>query len=303
MKKSMKALLIAFVLAFTFTIPAASAGGLRDKLDGLVKKVEERFSRDEEEPVTEEGKKHALEKTVKGILNNLATQREETGISSDEALDNLMQMITDENGELDLSAVFGLLSMFGIGGDSETADTENNESGSYITALRNRDAVTEARLLEEYSDMIGEGDVPLITIFTITNDEENIDTLLGYFEVTAYTLDGANLKYKDSVSDIAYFVYNMDEDLNFEITEMVVARDDETINTLCGRHGIDRETFDRRTSKEKLDFFRTFDMVLFLENHPEYEQIEYNGEMYTKDELDALNTKLWDVMLSDAAAE
>ena len=303
MKKSMISLLVAFVLAFSFTVPAASAGGISDKLDSLRNKIEERFSRNDAESVPKEEKKHALEKTIKGIIERIAAMTDETGVSSDEALDNVLQMITDEKGELDLSAVFGLLSFFGIGDDSDAAGTEEEEISSYITAIRNRDAITDARLLEECAEMIGEGDVPFISAFSVSNEEESIDTLLGCFNLIVYTLDGSDLKYKDSVSDIAYIVYNMDEDLNFEISEVVVARDDETLNTLCGRHGISREDFDRRTSEDDLAFFTTLDMVMFLDAHPEYERIEYNGKMYTREEMDSLNTGILEATILNAFAE
>ena len=303
MKKALISLLVASVLAFSFTIPAASAGGMRDKLDSLRNKIEERFNRDDAESVPKEEKKHALEKTIKGIIEKIAAMTEETGISGDEALDNLLQMITDEKGELDLSAVFGLVSIFGIGDDSDATGTEEEEISPYITAIRNRDAITDARLLEECAEMIGEGDVPFISVFSVSNEEDNIDTLLGCFNLIVYTLDGSDLKYKDSVSDIAYFVYNMDEDLNFEISEMVVARDDETLNTLCGRHGISREDFDRSTNEDDLAFFTTFDMVLFLDTHPEYERIEYNGKMYTREEMDSLNTEILEATILNAIAE
>ena len=302
MKKSMMSLLAAFVLAFSFTIPAASAGGMRDKLDSLMNKIEERFSRNDAESVPKEEKKYALEKTIKGIIDKIAATMDETGVSGDEALDYLMQMITDEKGELDLSAVLGLLSISQIGGDTDAADTEEEEISPYITAIRNRDAMTEAYLLKEHAEMIGEGDVPFISIFTVSNEEENIDTLLGRFTLIVYTRDGSDLKYKDSVSDIAYFVYNMDEDMNFEISEAVVAHDDETLNALCGRHGISREDFDRRTGEDALAFFTTFDMVLFLDSHPEYERIEYNGEMYTREEMDSLNTKILEETILNAVA-
>ena len=160
--------------------------------------------------------------------------------------------------------------------------------------------MTEARLLEECADMIGEGDVPLVSTYALSNDEDTVDTLLGYFEVIVFTPDGTDLKYKNSVSDVAYFAYSMDDNLNFEITEVVVARDDETLNTLCAKHGIERESFDRRTGETHLEFFRTFDMSVFLENHPEYERIEYNGKMYTKDEMSALNTELVNVLISSS---
>lgn len=302
MRKSIMSLLVAFVLAVSFTIPAASAGGMRDKLDSLREKIEERFSRDDAESVPKEEKKYALEQTIKGVIDKFAATMDETGVSGDEALDNLKQMITDEKGELDLSAVFGLLSIFGIGGNSDAADTEEEEISPYITALHNRDAITEAYLLKEHAEMIGEGDVPFISIFTVSNEEENIDTLLGRFTLIVYTLDGSDLKYKDSVSETAYFVYKMDDDQNFEISEAVTARDDETLNALCGRHGISREDFDRRTGEDDLAFFTTFDMVLFLDSHPEYERIEYNGKMYTREEMDSLNTKILEETILNAVA-
>ena len=122
MKKSLIALLMSLVLVVTLAAPA-SAGGLRDKFKTLKEKIESAIAGEEEtepepeaepkaepEAETEDDEdKYAVEKAVKKLLIYVEDQCKENGIEPEEALDMVMTMVTDKDGNLDLSSVLGLI--------------------------------------------------------------------------------------------------------------------------------------------------------------------------------------------------
>ena len=320
MKKSLIALLMSLVLVVTLAAPA-SAGGLLDKFKTLKEKIESAIAGEEEtepepeaepkaepEAETEDDEdKYAVEKAVKKLLIYVEDQCKANGIEPEEALDMVMTMVTDKDGNLDLSSVLGLIGMF-VGGEGMTAEAGEEEiaGGGYIEMLRNRAPVLKEYIINEHADALEPGDVQLVSYPTVNNDEDDPRYVLGYFTLLNFTAEGRDLKFKNSASSVEYLVFETDENLQFTLAQAYRAEDgekySESVDKLCEMHKVTREKFNDSTSETQKDWDETATLMYFLQDNPDYDRIEYKGELKTYDEMSAIYDEIFDQIMEEAFA-
>ena len=304
MKKTMLALLMALILVFTMAVPAANAGGLRDRLTDLKTKIQSAYGSKEEN-----SGEHVAEKLVKKLISLVEDKCRENNIEPSQILDQLLAKFTDEKGSMDLSALTSLIGLLSPG-ETDTGAEESEEivipAGSYIEKMFKRDDMIRQHVAEEYQDTLEAGDVQVITIIIAPHTEDELRYALGYYSLSNYTADGKDLKFKNYAGNVEYLEYAVDDDMNFELVEAISAEEGEnysaSVDALCEKYGEDRESFDYRTDEKHREWEELFDMISCLEDHPEYERMEFKGEMKTVDELQALYDDLFDVIMEEAFA-
>ena len=290
MKKSILALFLALVLVLTAALPAAGADGLRDKLRNLKEKVEA--------AVTGGDKADGSTSVTESLISKLLAKLKESfsGQDADQVLGEILAGITDKDGNIDIDSLMALIGMFTSGGTETAAEAaEDGEGGEspYIQALRNQDKAIEAHIMEEYKDMVEPGDVTIVIPMPVANEDDGLQEILGYYGLWCFTVDGKDLKFKSFAGAPEFMAFSIDDDMNFEVVEAVRAEDGEnysaSVDALCERYRVTRATFDSSTSGMSREWGESFHLFDYLENHPEYERIEYKGEMKTKEEMEAIS--------------
>ena len=304
MKKSLLALLTALILVFTFAVPVADAGGFRDRFADLKNRIQSAYGSKEEN-----NSEYVVEKLVKKLMGLVEDKCRENGIEPSQILDQLLAQFTDESGNIDVSALTSLIGLF-TSGEKDTGTESSEEfvipAGSYIEQMFRRDDIIRLHVADEYKDLLEAGDVQIITLIIAPHAEDDLRYALGYFSLSNYTADGKDLKFKNYAGNVEYLEFAVDDDKNFELVEVIPAEEGEnyssSIDALCEKYGEDRKSFDYRTDEMHREWERLYDMISCLEDHPEYERIEFNGEMKTLDELQTINDDLFDAIMESAFA-
>ena len=299
--KKMLALLLVLVLAFSVAIPAAGASGFGDGIKKLWDKVQSTFGGEDGED------EYVVERLVKKLVNVIREKCEEQGIDPSEILGQIQELITDENGNIDASKVIALIGSFTTGGVSDESEEElAQELGQYIDMYRAREAAITAYMIEKYKDTLEPGDVQVVSYVTLSNEEDDLREALGYYALLNYTVDGKDLKLKNSAGAVEYMLFEVDEEMNFTLVEEVVAEEgenfDASVDALCERHKVKRSDFNHTLSGNNIMWAQALDLAHYLANHPEYERFEFEGEMKTEAELEAISDEYFDRLMEEAFA-
>ena len=304
MKKTLMTLLLVFTLLLTFAVPtvlaedAASAGtGLDAILDQIRAAIgEESFS------------EYMVEKTVKKLLISLQKEADTRGVPVEELLDSAVSRLMNEDGSFDVLSLLGSLMSGDLFGSSETADEEDKDDDSmeellnlpYFTERALRDTAVDAYVIDEYKDSLEAGDVQFVFKVYVENEEGDPQYNLGYFELRNYKADGADLKLANSASRIEYLAFDKNETGEYVLTEAIGTEDgnryESSLEVLLDKFGVTRESMESQLADK--DYYITGDIVSYLEKHPEYERIEYNGEMKALEEMRELYGAAEDAMWS-----
>lgn len=280
-------------------------GGLKDKIAGLLGGVTRGAD---------------SEGGLSGVLDNLfgGEAGSESGFDLGGVLGGLFG--ESENAEGDLSTLADLL---GTGSKSEGAEgtseddlnsllgqlfsSEGEGEGdldleSLLEAYRNSDEYKDdmlrrdtlkIHLAEEFG--LEPGDAQILTYSPVVNyynDDPNF--VFGYFALTNYTADGNALRLKNFGGNAELLTFTKLEDGSFVLANAVPAEDGEgreaSIQALCTAFGVTYEDF-----AEHLDYVawdEIEDILAFLRENPQYEQIEYLGTLKTVDELLAIREEI-----------
>ncbi len=234
---------------------------------------------DEAEAETEEEKSYTLEHLVSKLNIYVKDYCEENNIDPSEALSQVIGMITNEEGGISLDAVLSLLSMF----------SGEFGSNSYITEIDNEKAAVDAYYLAKYQDEIAEGDVPIVFDTGVINSDIGPTKTIVYLRLVVYTPDGADLKQKFFADSEELLTFDEDEELNFTLAEAIAAEPGDdleaNITALCEQMGITYDAFYVYYDPVEIDWGWTYHLEEFLEANPQYERIEYEGELKTLDEI------------------
>jgi hypothetical protein len=328
MKKAISMILA--VMMFLAMVPAfaesaeTSAGdgknGLADLLNGLISELGSEQGNEKAEEVSE-----ALSALKNKLKENLSRAKDDKKIS--EILDGLADKLSgaltsEEAGGSGLLAKLaeglgkeggaGLESLLGalLGSDSgEMTDEEWEKmleeyynSPEYQDVLK-REAAIQDHILKEYQDTLEAGDVQFICIGSGLDDETEDGgyKYLRYLSLTNFTLDGADLKMKNYAGCPELLVLVKQEDGSYQITEAVRAEDGEnyaaSITAMSEKYGASIDTVNLNLGEK--DWAEAFDLAYFLREHSEYEKAEYQGELRTAEELDAIADAALDAALAD----
>ncbi len=234
---------------------------------------------DEAEAETEEEKSYTLEHLVSKLNIYVKDYCEENNIDPSEALSQVIGMITNEEGGISLDAVLSLLSMF----------SGEFGSNSYITEIDNEKAAVDVYYLAKYQDEIAEGDVPIVFDTGVINSDIGPTKTIVYLRLVVYTPDGADLKQKFFADSVELLTFDEDEELNFTLAEAIAAEPGDdleaNITALCEQMGITYDAFYVYYDPVEIDWGWTYHLEEFLEANPQYERIEYEGELKTLDEI------------------
>jgi hypothetical protein len=152
---------------------------------------------------------------------------------------------------------------------------------------------TKNHLTEETSEYLEAGDETIISgiIGDFDEDEDGTLHLLGYFTVMNFDADEENPKdllVKNGAGLTELITFELNEDGKYEITDYMTAEDGEdysgSIADMCEYMGIEPDSFFEQMGICDLDYVS--DLHNFLVDHPEYEHIEYMGELVSHEDLD-----------------
>ena len=172
---------------------------------------------------------------------------------------------------------------------------ELHSTPEYQEELAREDAL-KAYLIEEYGELLEKGDeqIAAVSAVIIVGDGEK-DQELGYFSLTSYTADGKDLKQAGYAGRPELLTFTRQEDGSFRVTGAAVAEEGEkqedSLRKICDAYGIPFDSYLPRL------LWKDYDEVSvlrdFLKEHPEYERMEYRGEMKTLEELEKIQDTLF----------
>ena len=214
-----------------------------------------------------------------------------------EALEGLFGEVTDDEGSFDADLIGMLLgSLFGAD-DAEDGDAIERTPG-FLAAINEH-------LLEETADEMEAGDETVFSYAIADMDlqEDGILNILGYFTIVNFDVDEEcpdDLILKNGADQIELLTLELNEDGEYEVTECVSAEEGEgfidSVLLLCAEMDVDPEDFFEELAAT--DFTYVADLYKFMEAHPEYDHIEYRGDMLTLDDLDATLDELFEAYLA-----
>lgn len=300
MKKSLLAVMVAGMMTASLAAPAAWASESEPEtestglLGSILEKVQELGNTVQESGVVdtlfgEEGKLKDLlpaDVDVNGILNDLQEKLASVDGGLVQEADSLLGMIRDENGKLDPGRIDDMISSLIMGAELESAAAPDYYRDYYEEA---NEAINR-HLLEETADYLEPGDENIISRVTtdVITDPDGTIHVLGYFQVTNYDAEGTDLVMKNYAGMTELMTLTLKEDGTHEVTDSILAEDEQddaqSVEALCEAIGIDPEDYYEAAAMAGLsDLAET---VAFLNQHPEYTRIEYEGELLNEDEMD-----------------
>lgn len=241
---------------------------------------------------------HSVAGRVSGALSSVSGKN--SGI-----LKLLKEGLSREGGP-ELEALMGAL--FGSGSE-ELSDEEWEKmledyynSPEYQDVLT-REAAIQEYILNEYRDTLEAGDVQFICIGSGLDDVKENGTYqyLRNLSLTNYTADGANLRMKNYAGNAELLYLAKQEDGTYQVIEAIQAEDGEnyasSIAAMSEKYGASLDTVNINLGEK--EWAETFDLACFLREHPEYEKVEYQGELRTAEELDVIADAALDAALAD----
>ena len=296
--KKFLAILMVFVLLMTLAVSSASAGRFMDSVRSLKNRIESSFADKQEEAETEEGEKsYKTEHLVSMLISYVKDYCKKNNIDPFQALSQVVGLITDEDGGISPDAVIFLLSKF-------SGATGGN---SYITEIENEKAAVDAYYLEKYKDEIAEGDIPVVYNTGAINYDIGPAKTIVYLRLVVYTPDGTDLKQKFFADSVELLSFDVDEKSNYTLTESIVAEPGDDLESnivaLCEQLGITYDDFYLYYDPVEIGWGWSYHLEEFLEANPQFERIEYEGELKTFDEISRICDEYLDLSMSKYKTE
>ena len=285
MKKSLFAILMAFILAFTgIAFSVAEEKTAIDKVFSFLERVRseiaEQKNTGEEDSEGKDSKESFLVK-LKGFLDTIPEEKK------DELDQAVMQVLGKLVSDAGLEDVIG--DLFAVEG--ETEDSEGIDFD--YTAWRN---TTDDYATKVFNEILEPGDEQILFSFGFTKEDGLYaeTEILGFYGLVNYTADGADLKMKNSAGNILLMTIEKNEDNTYTVTGVEQTEDGEGYNAslaaLCEKYGISVENV--QASLESKDWLDTLSLIVFMDSHPQYERIEYQGELKTLEEINKISDDL-----------
>ena len=269
-------------------------GGLKDKLGGLTK------SGTDETTTTETGESSGDMSSLTSLLGGLGESSGETGA-------------TGETSDADiLSLLGGLLG----GSEGEGEGTEDIDLESFLESFKlseeyqeymARYAAIQEHLNLEHAEGLSAGDEQVMSLSEIydSNVPDNPDVIFGLFTLMNYTKseDGKELKALNSAGTVEILTLEKQEDGTFRVLEAATARDEDfeaDLKVLCETYGTTTATYEEAKKWQIFDLVA--DLYSFMANHPEYEKIEFQGEMLSAEDLDKKMEQTYNELEASMAA-
>ena len=271
-------------------------GALKQKLSGLLGGITK--------SADAEGSEDAGLSSLLGLLSGVTGESDGTESGESFDLSSLLGLLGGGAGESGIESVSGddLAGLLGLLAGDESGDDfdfdafleEFRSSPEYQEYIARWDA-RKAYLNERYADL-EKGDEQIVIVADVTNFD-NIDPNVefGSFVLANYKVDGKDLKFMNSEGDVLLLNYEKQEDGTYKVGDVMVAEKgdgfDASIQSMCEAFGATLDDYNEHVEMEEYegrDCLRDF-----LREHPEYERIEYNGEMKSLEDLDAIQDAYW----------
>ncbi len=267
-------------------------GGLKDKLGDLTK------SGAEETTTTETGESSGDMSSLTSLLGGLGESSGETGA-------------TGETSDADILSLLG-----GLLGGSEGEGTEDIDLDSFLESFKlseeyqeymARYAAIQEHLNLEHADGLPAGDEQVMSLSEIydSNVPDNPDVIFGLFTLMNYkkSEDGKELKALNSVGSVEILTLEKQEDGTFRVLEAATARDEDfeaDLKVLCETYGTTTASYEEAKKWQIFDLVA--DLYSFMVGHPEYEKIEFQGEMLSAEDLDKMMEQTYNELEASVAA-
>jgi len=269
-------------------------GGLKDKLGGLTK------SGTDETTTTETGESSGDMSSLTSLLGGLGESSGETGA-------------TGETSDADiLSLLGGLLG----GSEGEGEGTEDIDLDSFLESFKlseeyqeyvARYAAIQEHLNLEHAEGLPAGDEQVMSLSEIydSNVPDNPDVIFGLFTLMNYkkSEDGKELKALNSAGSVEILTLEKQEDGTFRVLEAATARDEDfeaDLKVLCETYGTTTASYEEAKKWQIFDLVA--DLYSFMAGHPEYEKIEFQGEMLSAEDLDKMMEQTYNELEASVAA-
>ena len=236
---------------------------------------------------------------VEQLAKDAAGQLTDENSELYQGLDELSGLVTDENGSVDLEKVAGLAEMllgsFGDDTDGETVglegETEFGDEGfGFITLSEEAQAAAKEYIIG-FNEGLEESEYQVVNLCNVvTTIDENGDYIhLGFDTQMNYNADGTDLVMTGAVAQPILLRIAQAEDGTCTVTDAKAAEDGEgyadSVKALCEEAGTTTEEFDSTMEYNEMAVLGT--LIEFMNDHPEFERIEKDGEMLTAEDLDA----------------
>ena len=216
------------------------------------------------------------------IFNNFVEEikKETEGMDAETAKDfakNLLEQLSGNGQALSLDEIDELV---------KTTDSIRKAEEQYI--LEHNEG------LYDYADVQIVGNTSL---YEDDFDREEIRIIASMIQGNYKENDEGQLLFVSGGSDIVMFTHKKDENGNYPVIDAVFAEDGEkympSIEAMCEEVGIPAEEVLDTIEFEEKSF--PFDLREYLNAHPEYKGIEYDGEIRTAEEFD----ELWNALIDE----
>ena len=231
---------------------------------------------------------------VEQLAKSAAEQLQDQNSELYKGIEEIEGIVSNEDGSLNLEKIGGLAEMFL---SNVTAGSEEGSEAAPGDMLIFDDQMKEtikAYVNEFYSDLVN-GEFSVIGSYSIkvTPTEDGNINILGEFTKLNYAVEGTELKETGSASQPMFFTLSKKEDGSYEIVDFKTTEDGEgftaSLEELCKQVGLTVEEYLADAGFSEIAVLD--ELVTFLEEHPEFQKLEYNGELVTKEELeDTLGT-------------
>ena len=219
---------------------------------------------------------------AEALVGTLREQLADENSELYQAADRLYDYVTNEDGSLNEDALVELASSLFAGDGEDGGNASGEEMMQQMTAMQNAVKALNAEAMET-----GDAQSVIFMASPTVAQEDGSCKVLGFFPQNNYALDGNDLYMIDSVSRTLLFTLEKDDDGVWQVTDTKEAEegDDYTdsLTALCEE--IDYTTDDFYGLLAFPAIYEYSAMMSVLQEVPEAEHIEYNGELLTGEEV------------------
>ena len=209
------------------------------------------------------------------------------------SLEGILGYVTDESGTLEPDQVRELIGLlFGKYKDGDAAFFDKNYSSAAETFVPIEEAI-DLHMLDSTADSLEAGDETIFSNLIATfdrNDDDDTLRVFGNFVIMNFDSDPDcpdDLVVKNGIGRIELLTLAQKEDGTYEVTDCIEEEEGEgfsdSIRKMCEDIDLDPDRFYESLALNNL--FYVCNLHDFMKAHPEYDHIEYMGEMKTLDDL------------------
>ena len=222
----------------------------------------------------------------------------------EKAVEEWFGSFLNEQGEFDIDAIGESISRM-LGAELKTEENEFSLddilSSPYFQDLTKWNAAVDAHVIDEYKEVLEPGDAQIVVKVTVPGEEDDFLKTLGYFELINFKADDNALKVLNSAAQVEYLRFEKDENGDFVLVEDIHSEDgdgfEESVKAMCEMFGCSEDQY--YTVMEDRGYSEVSALQILLDTYPEYEKVEYMGELKTREELE----QIMDALIGEIFAE